>query len=101
MEWDPDDQAKALAFLVEKGLKCPMCGTADWEWQENKFAYEAVPHRCQGCYVRDSATDDTQRQPGVTVELHPTGTRESALRQEKAAQAHAKRGPAREARKRR
>lgn len=62
-----------------------MCGTADWEWDPeqggNKFAYDAVAKHCQGCYIRDAASDDTQRSPGVTIELHPAGTVESAKRE--------------------
>ncbi len=61
-----------------------MCGTADWEWDPkqggSKFAYEAVARHCQGCYVKDATTEDTERRPGLIVELHPTGTVESARR---------------------
>lgn len=75
-----------------------MCGTASWEWEENKFAYEAVSHLCRGCYVKDAASDDTKRQPGVTIELHPTGTQESARRQLTAQQRHQARAEARQTR---
>lgn len=61
-----------------------MCGTAAWEWDPEsggkRFAYEPVSVHCQGCYVKDAASNDTERKPGVTIELHPTGTRESARR---------------------
>lgn len=84
LTWDPVDRAKQLAFTLEKNLKCPMCGTAGWEWDPeqggSKFAYEPVGVHCQGCYVKDAASDDTQRTPGLTIELHPTGTQESAER---------------------
>ena len=50
MEWDPEDRSKALAFLFEKGERCQMCGTAEWEWDENRHAYEPVLRTCWGCY---------------------------------------------------
>lgn len=84
MAWDQVDQVKAKAFLLEKGTKCQMCGTAPWEWDPKrggkKFAYEPVSVHCQGCYVKDGVSGETERTPGVTIELHPTGTRESAQR---------------------
>lgn len=57
-----------------------LCGTAPWEWEENKFAYEALEKSCQGCYVKEVTSRDSTRNPGVTVELTPTGTREAAQR---------------------
>jgi hypothetical protein len=66
--------------VLEKGLRCILCGTAPWEWEENKYAYEAVEKGCQGCYVKEVTSHDTTRNPGVTVELNPTGTREAAQR---------------------
>jgi hypothetical protein len=84
MGWDPQDQAKAKAFMLEKAARCQMCGTAAWEWDPerggSRFAYEPVGVLCQGCYVKDGSSHDTERMPGVTIELHPTGTRESAQR---------------------
>lgn len=84
LEWDPEDRAKALAYRLEKATKCPKCGTAEWEWDPqgggSKFAYEAVAIHCRGCFMQETSTEDLDRQPGVTVQLHPTGTVESARR---------------------
>ena len=33
-----------------------MCGTAPWEWEENKFAFTAVDEFCQGCYQKSIFT---------------------------------------------
>lgn len=84
LEWEPEDRAKALAFILEKGERCVMCGTAEWEWKENRFAYEAVGRHCPGCYTTDVANEGSERLPGVRIELRPTNTRESAARREKA-----------------
>lgn len=84
LEWEVTDRAKALAQLLEAGDRCHLCGTAQWEWDPkrggNKFAYEPVAVMCPGCYAKEAASDDTSRLPGVTIELHPTGTKESAKR---------------------
>lgn len=83
LRWGPEDRAKALAYRIEKGLRCQMCGTADWEWDPkeggNKFAYEPVSKTCRGCELREIAQKDEDRMPGVTVVLRPTHTREWAI----------------------
>lgn len=84
MRWVDTDRAKAMAYRIEKASKCSMCGTAQWEWDPeqggSKFAYEAVGVHCQGCYVKGAASDDADRRPGLSFELHPTRTQESAKR---------------------
>lgn len=71
-----------LAFRIEKGLRCQMCGTAEWEWDPKqggkKFAYEPVSQTCSGCQKKEIAQQDEDRMPGTTVILRPTGTREWA-----------------------
>jgi len=73
LRWDPEDRSKAMAFLLESGMRCTMCGTGAWEWEENKFAYTAVDEFCQGCYQK-SIFSDTQGSslPGTNVRLVPT-----------------------------
>ena len=63
-----------------------MCGTADWEWQQDRFAYEPVEKFCHGCYLKAAADDpDPKRnKDGITVELLPTRTIEAAKRHVKA-----------------
>lgn len=90
LEWTVEDRSKALAFVIEKGQRCVMCGTAQWEWDENRFAYEPVERRCQGCYVKDVLAEDSGRNPGVTIELLPTTGREAAQRKVRAERAYAK-----------
>jgi hypothetical protein len=75
LQWDPVDRAKLLAFVTERGTRCVMCGTADWEWDPkqggNRRAYEPVEKFCPGCYAKASArTADTGRNmDGITIEL--------------------------------
>lgn len=73
LEWDPEDRAKTLAYIMETNARCTMCGTAPWEWEENRFAYTAVDEFCQGCYqkARFSDTESTSL-PGTNVRLVPT-----------------------------
>lgn len=69
LSWSAEDRAKALAFQIEKGERCTLCGTAPWEWEDNKFAYEAGEHFCRGCYIKNVASEGQGRLPGTTVEL--------------------------------
>lgn len=70
LAWTPQDRAKALAYILHEAEKCSLCGTAPWEWEENKFAYEPQEHRCQGCYLKQTYSDSMgQVLPGTTVEL--------------------------------
>lgn len=85
LEWDPDDRQKAIAFLLEEGSRCGMCGTADWEWvkededgvEKPYRAYQPVGHFCMGCYLRSVASEDSN-EPGVTVKLVQSTSVEAA-----------------------
>jgi hypothetical protein len=33
-------------------LRCPHCGTAEWEWEEDRDAYIAEARICRGCHRR-------------------------------------------------
>lgn len=59
-----------------------MCGTAQWEWDEDRFAYEPVEKFCQGCYLTASADDPdpNRNKDGITIQLLPTRTIEAARR---------------------
>lgn len=71
--WAPEDRAKTLAYQMESALRCTMCGTAGWEWDENRFAYAAVEEFCQGCYQKSMFTDtESKSLPGTNVKLTPT-----------------------------
>jgi hypothetical protein len=71
LDWSEEDRAKLAAFLLEHNARCQMCGTADWEWQEDRNAYEPMAKQCWGCYIKDSATDENDRLPGSTMTLVP------------------------------
>lgn len=73
LEWDPEDRAKTLAYAMEQSLRCTMCGTAPWEWDEDKFAYTAVEDFCKGCYQKSVFHDQHSKSlPGTNVKLVPT-----------------------------
>jgi hypothetical protein len=70
LTWSAEDRAKTLAYMGAEAEKCALCGTAPWEWEENRFAYEPEVHLCQGCYTKNSYNDSLGKTlPGTTVEL--------------------------------
>jgi hypothetical protein len=71
LEWSPEDRAKTLAYLYEQAERCTLCGTASWEWEENRFAYDVSEKFCRGCYIKAVSTDDRSALPGTTIELVP------------------------------
>lgn len=70
-----------MAWKIEESSRCQMCGTAEWEWEANRFAYEPVQKRCQGCYLKDIANEDDQNAPGTTVVLLPPTSVTEAMRE--------------------
>jgi hypothetical protein len=73
LEWEAEDRSKLIAYLLENSERCSMCGTAGWEWKENKYAFTPVDEFCQGCYQK-AVFGDTQGSslPGTNVKLIPT-----------------------------
>lgn len=69
-EWDVEDREKLMAFMVEKSERCQMCGTAPWEWEEDRFAYEPLIEVCQGCQAKDMMREDVKG-AGSSVILVP------------------------------
>jgi hypothetical protein len=86
LEWEPEDRAKAIAYHLEKNERCQLCGSANWEWDQNRFAYEAVETMCQGCLRISAMQETTGNRPGVSVVLSPTGTVDHAKRLKRATQ---------------
>ena len=83
LEWEPEDRAKSIAFMLEKSTRCDMCGTAEWEWDADRRAYEPVEKFCMGCYLRHMAEEGSGSMPGTTVVMEPSRTRKSDLRHAK------------------
>lgn len=86
LAWEPEDRAKAKAFVIEKAQRCAMCGTAPWEWDEkqggDRRAYEPVESFCPGCHMKAGAAphDPNRNTDGITIELAPTRTQQAAQR---------------------
>jgi hypothetical protein len=80
LEWEPEDRAKTLAFMLEKAARCDMCGTAEWEWDADRRAYEPVEKFCMGCYLRHMAEEGSGSMPGTTVVMEPSRSIKSAQR---------------------
>ncbi len=71
-EFSQEDRARVMAFATEKAERCQLCGTAEWEWLENKFAYHAAREVCFGCQQKDLLREEeTGQQPGVSITLIP------------------------------
>lgn len=71
LSWDPEDRSKTLAYALEQSSRCQLCGTAEWEWEENRFAYEPQETFCRGCYLKEVASEGKNNLPGTTIDLIP------------------------------
>lgn len=71
LAWSDEDRSKLMAFLMEDAAKCQSCGTSQWEWDEDPFAYEAVTMRCEGCARKEFAREDVTDQAGARIALVP------------------------------
>lgn len=71
LKWDEQDRAKLTAYLMESSTRCTLCGTADWEWEEDRHAFEPVNKQCWGCYTKDIAREGNDSLPGSTITLVP------------------------------
>jgi hypothetical protein len=70
--WLPEDRAKVIAYSIEQGSRCVTCGTAEWQWEEDEHAFEAVAKSCPGCQRRDWLREDNPelgQQAGVSITL--------------------------------
>lgn len=77
------------AVALERGERCPSCGTAQWEWKDDNYAYEPMNTTCIGCQKKElladaSEKDDAPMPKGTTIRLFPKETAER-LRHEAAA----------------
>lgn len=72
-QWLPEDRAKAIAAVLEKGEVCGRCHTADWQWEEDPHAFEPVKLNCKGCYVLRKAEEGEREStmPGDVLVLVP------------------------------
>lgn len=71
LSWSPESRAKTIAYLMESGGTCQLCGTAPWEWEDDKFAYEPAETFCRGCYLKEVASEGAGSMAGTTIELVP------------------------------
>lgn len=65
------DRAKLVAFLLESSGKCSSCGTAAWEWEADRYAYEPAVQQCWGCYLKEISRDETDGMAGARIALVP------------------------------
>jgi hypothetical protein len=68
------------AVALDRSERCTMCGTAEWEWQADFYAFEPMHTTCRGCQLKEALSkateiDKTQLPMGTTIRLF---TKESA-----------------------
>lgn len=78
LSWPAESRAKHLAYMLEQADTCQLCGTAEWEWKENSFAYEVSETFCRGCYMKEVASEEAGKLPGTTVNLVPANAQRLA-----------------------
>lgn len=85
-EWLDSDRAKVLAYVIERGERCPNCGTAPWEWEADGQAYVATTEICQGCMRREALAENTagDKKPGTRTVLLPAQRAREILRNPRA-----------------
>lgn len=75
--WSESDRALVSAAIMEKSSRCSGCGTSEWEWGEDPYAYHPIFHTCPGCQKKEIlGDDDTPRAKGTTVRLVPKAVAE-------------------------
>jgi hypothetical protein len=76
--WTDEDRAILLAVKLEKAQVCPMCGTPEWEHEENPGSYEAAVRVCPGCALKDNkrSESDDKLPPGAHIQLIPADVAE-------------------------
>lgn len=74
LDWDPDDQDKAVAWSLAQAEICGGCGTRRAEWREDRFAYVAEQWRCPGCELIEQAQEGIPegKAKGIKTFLVPT-----------------------------
>jgi hypothetical protein len=70
LAWEPDDRDKLRAYLLERSQRCTMCGTAGWEWDADRYAYEPKVEICMGCQMKDLMREEASS-PGSSIILVP------------------------------
>lgn len=71
LDWSDEDRAKLIAYILESRGRCSSCGTSQWEWDDDPFAYEAMRHVCKGCMILYAAEEDNDRSLGSRMVLIP------------------------------
>lgn len=73
--WSPEDRAKVLAVRLERANKCSRCGTSEWQWALDPYAFTPIAMRCKGCHLIEVAREDLPTGDTVTqIVLMPPET---------------------------
>jgi len=79
LEWDEDDQDKAISWMLDQRFRCPHCLTYPDEWLDDEGRrmdpppYHAASSRCYGCVtleeLREFIRQDVKKLTGFNVYL--------------------------------
>jgi hypothetical protein len=64
LQWDEEDQDKAIAWSIEERSRCSRCGTKPQDWLDERGRvlepppYRATDRRCYGCATLDSHREE-------------------------------------------
>lgn len=69
-DWDLESRSVVQAVLAERALRCQVCGTAPWEWEDadgllNPGAFRATSHVCLGDAAMDKLRKSQENGPSV------------------------------------
>lgn len=52
-----------MVWQSEQAMKCPNCGTWDWQWEEDENFWHADLWTCWGCKHRAEVEREVQNSP--------------------------------------
>lgn len=76
LEWEEDDQDKAVAWTIENRSLCKRCGTKPHEWldEEGKEVvpppYEATDRRCLGCATLERHREEIPKEMKTSIDAY-------------------------------
>ena len=70
LEWPDSDRWAALEWQAWESRRCRSCGTHAEDWAEDRYAYQAQLHECEGCVRIQTASRSAEAQlPGVHIRM--------------------------------
>lgn len=71
--WLPEDRDVVAVWQSEEARRCPGCGTYEWEWEADEYAYVPDHWTCPGCLMIEQHAAQLESTTGVKVGLFRGG----------------------------